>query len=65
MEITSQSDSLSSKTVARDMSQVLNYQVVVLRMEKKDTLTRNSYSYVMFVYTLDGATLITRSKFEK
>ena len=72
MKAQSQTDSLTAETVANDMSRILGYQVVVLRIEKSPNLlvrltqaAVSGYNYKITLYALNKTTFITREEFTR
>jgi hypothetical protein len=66
----SQTDSLTEETVSNDMSRILGYQVVVLRIEKSPDISLRvtqaaliGYNYKVTLYALNKTTFITREEF--
>ena len=69
MKANSATDTLSDETIASDLSRILGYRVVVLRMEKSPDSGNNSpasksgFIYNANIYALNQTAFVTRTEF--
>lgn len=71
MKAKSDTDMLKEETVASEMSNILGYQVAVLRLEKGPNFEvgvrqlRNGYAYKITLYAIDRTAFVSREDFIK